>query len=137
MLWGLGLQDGAPLCVSVPAGWPGAVCPADAHPHPDHRVCAQPDDGLQPSLQPEPEAVSTPCSEPIQRGGCWGAGRSASPGLSLLYLLLLLLPDVSQLREGRIVSRQVLGWKGLAGLKDWGSDGEPLQPAGVKALGKL
>lgn len=73
MLWGLGLQDGAPLCVSVPAGWPGAVCPADAHPHPDHRVCAQPDDGLQPSLQPEPEAVSTPCSEPIPAGWVLGS----------------------------------------------------------------
>lgn len=71
------------------------------------------------------------------RGGCWGAGRSASPAVSVLYLLLLLLPGVSHLREGRIVSRQVLGWKGLAGLKDWGSDGEPLQPAGVKTLGKL
>lgn len=49
--------------VSVPSGWPGAVCAADAHPHPDHRVCSQPDDGLQPALQFEPQAVSTHSSK--------------------------------------------------------------------------
>lgn len=50
---------GTPLCVSVPSGWPWLVCPADAYPHPHHRVCSQPDDGLQPTLQLEPKAVST------------------------------------------------------------------------------
>lgn len=51
------------------------------------------------------------------RGGCWGAGRSASPGVSVLYLLLL--PGVSHLREGQIVSRQLLGWKGLSEGARW------------------
>lgn len=55
--------DSAPSCVSLPSGRPWAVCPADAYPHPDCRVCSQPDDGLQPTIQPEPEAVSTPYSE--------------------------------------------------------------------------
>lgn len=46
-------------CVSAPSGWPWVVCPADAYPHPDHCVCSQPDDGLQPTLQSEQQAVST------------------------------------------------------------------------------
>lgn len=65
---------GTALCVSVPSGWPGAVCPADAHPHPDHRVSSQPDDGLQPTLQFEPQAVSTHCSKPYPHGEGVGSG---------------------------------------------------------------
>lgn len=64
-------MGGTPLCVSVPSGWPGAVCPADAHPHPDHRVCSQPDDGLQPTLQFEPQAVSTHSSKLTHMGREW------------------------------------------------------------------
>lgn len=73
---------GAPLCVSVPSGWPWLVCPADAYSHPHHRVRSQPDDGLQPTLQLEPEAVSTYYSLlledlSIQGGGCVLEGRVA------------------------------------------------------------
>lgn len=50
-LWEGGREGGMPrdpcaavwvalMGVSVPSGWPGAVCAADAHPHPDHRVCS-------------------------------------------------------------------------------------------------
>lgn len=64
-------MNSAPSCISPPSGWPWAVCPADAYPHPDRGVCSQPDDGLQPALQPEPEAVSTPYSETYP---CVGVG---------------------------------------------------------------
>lgn len=69
-------MGGTPLCVSIPSGWPWVVCPADAYPHPDHRVCSQPDDGLQPTLQFEPEAVSTCYSKTYPSGegvGFWRA----------------------------------------------------------------
>lgn len=69
-------MGGTPLCVSIPSGWPWVVCPADAYPHPDHCVCSQPDDGLQPTLQFEPEAVSTCYSKTYPTGegvGFWRA----------------------------------------------------------------
>lgn len=91
-------MGGTPLCVSVPSGWPGAVCPADAHPHPDHRVCSQPDDGLQPTLQFEPQAVSThscktyPHGEGVALEGCGGAG-ILPPFFLAFFSFFALSPD--------------------------------------------
>lgn len=87
---------GTALCVSVPSGWPGAVCPADAHPHPDHRVSSQPDDGLQPTLQFEPQAVSTHSSKPYPMGRGWaleGCGGAGIFPLLFLWVFFALSPD--------------------------------------------
>lgn len=78
---------GTPLCVSVPSGWPGAVRPADAHPHPDHCVCSQPDDGLQPTLQFEPQAVSTHSLKLTHMGRGWALEGRGGAGILPLFFL--------------------------------------------------
>lgn len=52
-------------------GWPWPVCPADAYSHPHHRLCSQPDDGLQSTLQFEPQAVSSSFASTLL---AWAAG---------------------------------------------------------------
>lgn len=79
--------SGTPLCVSVPSGRPGAVRPADAHPHPDHCVCSQPDDGLQPTLQFEPQAVSTHSLKLTHMGRGWALEGRGGVGILPLFFL--------------------------------------------------